>query len=380
MGKSAVIMDIGSKYTKLCIATKMKGKVKITTPTYIESPADNVLRDKGFLQRLQLKLSEMKVKGKPLRVVLSRDNINVIVGSDTMQISKGINEKGVKAGIQNKILTGISDKNIVMTDWTILAQNDDSITYEYAIIKKDTIDMLIKIAADNKLHLESIDVRLSSLVNMYHLMKANNKFNQQEDDDIYCLLYIGTKNYNLVCFDKDEIIYTKAESNDLTTLDTDLLMAKEGKAMTTGAGVSLNADGSFAFGNETEESEEQQGYSRKEQLGFRFSEEAVDSYPDYKRRLTQGLISKVSRQIDKATYKGKRVGLKKILLVGSSSKLPHIDEYFKEIFGVDDVEIVDMDELVYYDATAHSVANCEDMPILTEMYAISASSLERSKK
>ena len=369
MGKSAVIMDIGSKYTKLSVITKDKDKMKVSKPTFVESPPDYVLRDKAYMQRLQLKISEMKVRGKTLKVVLNRDNINVIVGSDVMQVAKGMNEKAIRAGIQNKILTGISDKSIVEIDWSIIEQDDTSITYEYAIVKKDIIDTLVKIAAENKLNLESIDVRLSSVINIYSMMKKKAKFAEQEDNEIYALLYIGTKNYNLVCFDNMGIIYTKAESNDLATLDADILMAKMGKDMAMGAGVSFNADGSFAF-NEEGDTEGESEFSRKEQLAFRFDEEVVDTYTEYKRRIMNGLVLKVSRQIDKATYKGKRVGIKNLYLIGSSAKLPHIDEYFKENLGVDVVERVDMTELMTIDLI-HAPTNCEGMPILPEMYAIS---------
>lgn len=375
MGAGTVIMDIGSKYTKLCIAAKSKDKVKLSEPTFVESPADYVIRDKGYQQRLQLKLSEMKVKHKDLRVILNRDNINVIVGEETIQLTKGLSDKAIRNGIQNKILNGISDKNIVLTDWCIIAQTESSITFEYAIIKKDIVDMLQKIAEENKLHIVSIDVRMSAVLGFYKFMKEKGKFAEQGEDEINCLLYIGNKNYNLVCFSNEGIIYTKAESNDLTTLDSDLLMAKEGKTVDVGAGVGFNADGSFSFAEETETDETAASFTRKEQLGFRFDEETVDSYSDYKRRIDNGLVVKVSRQLDKAQYKGKRVGIKNMYLIGSSSKLPHIAEYFKDNLGADLVEVVDMNEYVNYD-TAVKVENCEGLPILLETFAISVGNIK----
>lgn len=370
MGASAVIMDIGSKYTKLCVATSIKGKAKISKATHIKSPNDYVLRDKGWQQQLQVKISEMKVKGKSLRVILNRDNINVIVGEDTIT-TKGLNAKAIKMGIQNKILNLTPDKSIMVNDWYVIAENEDTITYEYAIIRKDVIDMIEKIAKDNKLNLVSIDIRMSSVVNFYKLMKEKGKFAEQDEDTINCLLYIGTKNYNLIGFTKEGIIYTKAESNDLATLDTDLLMSQDSNNMSDGSNIGFNADGSFAF---DENATNETSFTLKEQIGFRFNPEVTDAYNDYKRRVESGLVIKVSRQLDKMMYKGKRVGINKLYLIGSSSKLPHIDEYFANQLGAE-VEIVNMDDYIVMDNSIN-VPNCEDMDILPEMYAIAVGNIK----
>lgn len=371
MGASAVIMDIGSKYTKLCVAANIKGKAKISKATHIKSPNDYVLRDKGWQQQLQVKLSEMKVKGKNLRVVLNRDNINVTVGEDTIT-TKGLSAKAIKMGIQNKILNLTTDKSIMVNDWCVIAENEDTLIYEYAIIRKDVIDTIEKVARDNKLNLVSIDIRMGSLISFYKLMKEKGKFAEQEDDTVNCLLHIGTKNYNLVCFTNEGIIYTKAESNDLATLDTDLLMSQDTNNMADGSNIGFNADGSFAF----DENAVNEGstFTLKEQIGFRFNPEVTDAYNDYRRRVESGLVIKVARQLDKMTNKGKRVGIKKLYLIGSSSKLPHIDEYFANQLGAE-VEIVNMDDYLVMD-NSESISNCEDMDVLPEMYAIAVGNIK----
>ena len=187
MGKCKLIMDVGSKFTKIGLVQRAKKGYMISKATYIYTPVDYNFRDKMWLEQIKLKLEEMKVRGNSLYVLLTKDNINVQVDEDTIQKVKNMSAKNLTAGIVNKINNAVQDKDITVTDWDIVRQDDSSVTFLYTVIKRDLVDMFATVAEQCKLKLVSIGVRTNALINLVKVYRKMGKFEEQGEDDAYCL-------------------------------------------------------------------------------------------------------------------------------------------------------------------------------------------------